>query len=297
MANKRDSIEEFDFLVDLHGLVDAYEEIAAGRMRKMRSSVLSTRAFMKGIEEIFQEVKASYKEEVLRLMKKKRMKDLSHLSVIKRNGKTVAVLLSANTGLYGDIVRKTFDSFATFVREQNCDAMVVGRIGKQFFEAVFPNKTFSYFDMPDVRVDAQTVASIATTLITFEKILVFYGQFENIVLQQPTMLDVYGKSGEATPEAGQAGAVVGSKYFFEPSLEDILRFFETELFFSIFEQTVYESHLAKFASRMLNLDLATNTIAKSLRHVELDIRRVRHREQNSEQLESLSGMSLWGRWV
>lgn len=298
MANKRDITNEFAFLINLHGLVDAYEEIAAMRMRKMRSSVLTTRAFMAGVEEVFQEVKLSYRNELLGLMRKKKIKDVSRLSVIKRNGKTAAVLLSANTGLYGDIVRKTFTTFASYVSKQNCEIAIVGRLGRNLFQAVFPTRKFQYFAMPDGHVDAQIVTQIATFLIAFEKIFVFYGQFENIAMQKPTMLDVYGSAvqNQASEEQVVGGDknVVTSKYFFEPSLEDIVRFFESELFASIFEQATYESHLAKFASRMFNLDLATENIGKRLRAVELGIRRIKHRTENSKQLSSLSGMSLWG---
>lgn len=295
MANKRDITNEFAFLINLHGLVDAYEEIAAMRMRKMRSSVLTTRAFMAGVEEVFQEVKLSYRNELLGLMRKKKIKDVSRLSVIKRNGKTAAVLLSANTGLYGDIVRKTFTTFASYVSKQNCEIAIVGRLGRNLFQTVFPTRKFQYFAMPDGLVDAQIVTQIATFLIAFEKIFVFYGQFENIAIQKPTMLDVYGAQPPvpASQGGGEQSGVV-SRYFFEPSLEEIVRFFESELFASIFEQATYESHLAKFASRMFNLDLATENIGKRLRAVELGIRRIKHRTENSKQLSSLSGMSLWG---
>ena len=36
------------------------------------------------------------------------------------------------------------------------------------------------------------------------------------------------------------------KYFFEPSLEKVISFFEKEIIAAIFEQEVYESLLAKF---------------------------------------------------
>lgn len=296
MTNKRDITNEFAFLINLHGLVDAYEEIAAMRMRKMRSSVLTTRSFMAGVEEVFQEVKLSYRSELLGLMRKKKIKDVSRLSVIKRNGKTAAVLLSANTGLYGDIVRKTFTTFASYVSKNDCEIAIVGRLGRNLFQAVFPTRKFQYFAMPDGHVDAQIVTQIATLLIAFEKIFVFYGQFENIAMQKPTMLDVYGSAlqNQASEEQVQGGdKSVASKYFFEPSLEEIVHFFESELFASIFEQATFESHLAKFASRMFNLDLATENIGKRLRAVELGIRRIKHRTENSKQLSSLSGMSLW----
>ena len=52
-------------------------------------------------------------------------------------------------------------------------------------------------------------------------------------------------------------------YFFEPSLEEVVIFFETEIFASLLEQVFHESRLAKTASRMMLLDRASQNIDKS----------------------------------
>lgn len=288
-----DIASELDFLTTLHGLIEAYEEIAATRMRKIRSSVVQTRDFTAGITDIFQEVKSSYRNELLLLMEKKKIKDPSKLSLVKRNGKTVAVLLSSNTGLYGDIVQKTFRSFLEYLVSNTADAAVVGRLGRSLFVSAFEGRPFSYFDFPDSSVDQQAISKIIDFVIQYEKILVFYGQFQNIVTQNPMVLDVYGSQPELHGQTSQLAGQVVSRYFFEPSLEEIMLFFEAEIFASIFEQTVHESNLAKFAARMLNLDLATENIRNRLMQVELNGRRFKHRLLNTKQLASLSGMSLW----
>lgn len=290
---------ELDLLVNLSSLVEAYEEIAATRMRKIRSSVLVTREFMRGLTEIFQEVKSSYKQELQFLMQQKRIKDPSRLSLIKRNGKTAVVLLSSNTGLYGDIVQKTYQAFARYIAQTQADVAIVGRLGRVLFQSEFKDREFSYFDFPDSTVDHEAIRTIIEFILSYERIMVFYGQFQNIVTQQAAMLDMYGSGLELEASEAQAprtpakpGEVV-SRYFFEPSLEQIVVFFEAEIFASIFEQTVHESNLAKFAARMLNLDLATDNIRGRLKRVELDARRFKHRVLNSKQLSSLSGMTLW----
>ena len=56
----------------------------------------------------------------------------------------------------------------------------------------------------------------------------------------------------------------GAKYIFEPSLETIVIFFETEIFSSLLEQVFHESRLAKLASRMVLLDRASVAVAHAL---------------------------------
>ena len=83
------------------------------------------------------------------------------------------------------------------------------------------------------------------------------------------------------------------KYFFEPSLEKIMAFFEAEIFSSIFEQTIFESQLAKFASRMTSLEIRVEKIKELLKQIDIEKQKVKHRIMNKKQLDVLSSISLW----
>lgn len=85
------------------------------------------------------------------------------------------------------------------------------------------------------------------------------------------------------------------KYFFEPSLEQILVFFEEEIFSAVFEQAVHESELAKYASRMVTLDKATQNIRNRVKKVDMMRRLISHRTMNKKQQDSLTGVMLWGK--
>ena len=64
---------------------------------------------------------------------------------------------------------------------------------------------------------------------------------------------------------------------------------------SIFEQTLYEAALAKFASRMLSLDRAADNVGQRLTRVELLGKRIEHLENGRKQLNTFSGINLWHR--
>jgi F0F1-type ATP synthase gamma subunit len=125
-------------------------------------------------------------------------------------------------------------------------------------------------------------------LIQFEQIVVFHGQFKTILSQDPTMTPVSGEALEVkTTDDGEVA------YLFEPSVEDIARIFEGEILASIFEQTLHESMLAKFASRMLTLDRSIDSIEKRLTKVKSEERIINHKIRNRKQLNTISGISLW----
>lgn len=288
MINKKEIISEIDRLSGIREVVESYEEIAALRMRRIRGSVLRTRDFLFGITQIFHQVQSSYKNNVLRLMKQKKIKDPSKLSFLKKNGKTVYVLLSANTGLYGSIIKDTFNFFLNHLNKDSCDVVIIGRQGASMFHETKIDKKITYFDFPDNKIDIEALTGIVQHILDYEKIVVFHGQFQTVITQKPNISVI---SGESLKQ--KEGTKSNIKYLFEPSLEEIMAFFEKEIFAAIFEQTLNESQLAKFSSRMVILDQAVENIKNKLKIVEFYKRKQKHHSENRKQLNRLAGMSLW----
>jgi F-type H+-transporting ATPase subunit gamma len=287
MVTKKELTRETEFLTILRTILETYEEIAATRMARIRSSVLASRDFLLEINAIFQQVKTSYKTQIEALMKARRIKDSSKLTFIKRNGKTLYVFVSANTGLYGEIIRKTYDVFIDKVKKEPGDVAILGKLGLEIFKAAEMKTPLTYFEFPDNRIDNAILQRIVERIIQYERVFVFYEQFNNVVSQSPIVINI---SGDPLPwEKGGPQA----RYFFEPSLEKIMEFFEKEIFASIFQQTIFESELAKFAARMVSLDLASDNTKNRLKQVTMAKNRIRHREDNRKQLEKFASMSLW----
>jgi F-type H+-transporting ATPase subunit gamma len=287
MITKRELTNETDFFTTLQTILETYEEIAATRMGRIRSSVLKSRDFLLEINTIFQQVKISYRAQIESLMRQKRIKDSSKLTFIQRNGKTLYVLISANTGLYGEIIRRTYDTFIATLKKEPSDVAILGRLGMEIFNEEKINVPLAYFAFPDDRIENTAVQKIVEHIVKYEKVLVFYEQFNNVISQSPIVTNI---SGDPLPwEKG--GPTV--KYFFEPSLEKIMEFFEKEIFSSIFQQTIFESQLAKFAARMVSLDTASENTKSKLKQVILAKNRLKHQEENKKQTEKFASMSLW----
>src|SRR3989338_5938191 len=287
MITKKETIREIDFLNTLKEILETYEEIAATRMARIRTSVLGSRDFLLEINAIFQQVKSSYQAAVEVLMKKKKIKDPSKLTFIKRNGKTLYVFVSANTGLYGDIIKKTYDVFIDNLKKTPGDVVIMGKLGVEIFKADKVSIPYTYFDFPDNKIDNAILQIIIAHIIQYEKVFVFYEQFNSVISQSPIVTNI---SGDPLPwEKGGPTA----KYFFEPSLEKIMEFFEKEIFGSIFQQTIFESELAKFAARMVSLDYASSNTKDRLKQVTLAKNKIKHQENNKKQLEKFASMKLW----
>lgn len=286
MASKKELSAEIEYLSTLKNIMETYEEIAASRMQRIRSSVLQGRDFVFEINTIFQHVKHSYKRQVETLMKKRKNKDPLKFSFLSRNGKILYVLVSANTGLYGNIIRRTYEAFLEHYRRQKADIAIIGKLGVQYFRQDFPKTSYTYFDFPDTSIDEESLKKITQFLIQYQQVIVFYEQFLNVVSQEPIATNI---SGDQLPWE-QTGPEI--KYLIEPSLEKVLQFFEKQIFASIFEQTLFESELAKFASRMVSLDSATSNSRTKLKQTIFLLDKLKHRTMNKKQAETVTGLML-----
>lgn len=277
--------EQTQDLRNLRGFVQIYEEIAATRMQKVRGAVMQARSFLDGLTMLFADVRYNYRREVGKFTGQSR---LTH------NGQTVAVFLSANSGLFGDIVDRVFAEFVEFVSKNAAQVVVVGRLGLRMMEDRLPKVLYNYFDLSDEVVDPESLGLIMRYLLQFERIVVFYGKFHSLVVQNPTTTSVSGDDYLAQAEEKARPVKQRGLYLFEPSLTEVLGVFESEILSSIFAQTIHESHLAKLASRMQHLDRAVGSIDKKLAGLKLEGRRLKHKIDNKKQLTRMSGMSLWG---
>jgi ATP synthase F1 gamma subunit len=270
-------------LTNMMRVIQSYQEIAAMRMRRVKESVLQNRHFLEGLNEIYSQVDLSYRSQGIFLRKK------SNSTVRKTNGKTVTLLLSANTGLYGDITRRAFDLFMKDVKEHDTDIVIIGKYGKRFFEGSLFKKPFVYFDFSDTGLDEKNTKDILKYVLNYEAIAIYHGFFKDILMQEAVRTLVTGTLNRDLSKADTPAF----KYIYEPSIEEVMTFFENEILSVVFNQSVFESSLSKFASRMISLDQATVKVKSVLKRTNFKIRKLHHKGAAEEQLTITSGISLW----
>ncbi len=288
MITPKSLIREIEELGGLGQLVTTYEFIAAAAMRRIRNSVLENRAFHMGLNRIFQEIKRAYEEEIRKFVSRRRFRSRMPIPFLRRPRKTAIVFLSANTSLYGDIIAKTFASFMTEVEKKSADIVIIGRIGRTLFDEEKRKEKYTYFDFPDTTIVVENLKAISRYLSQYEKVVVYHGRFKSLISQDAAATSVSGDELESSGAADE-----DARYFFEPSLETIVLFFETEIFGSLLEQVFNESRLAKLASRMILLDRASVNVEDALKKMSLERQRLTHRVFNRKQLDLLSGIGLW----
>ncbi len=69
-----------------------------------------------------------------------------------------------------------------------------------------------------------------------------------------------------------------------------MKFFETQMFNSLFEQTVYESQLAKYASRLIAMNRAEDNVKSQLTKLNFAKLRTMHETRNKKQINTMQAI-------
>lgn len=294
MPQRKIIAENLEALNSLKDLAESYEEIAVIRMQKIKDSVLKTRDFLQDLSDVFVDLKSSYDREVKELIAKRKTGDKTILPLLQKNGKTLLVYLSSNGRLYGSVTQKTYKLFIQDLKKpenQNGEVLIIGSAGKEMYEASGAARPFTYFEIPDVGVDLAHIKQLMQKFLQYERVHVYYGKFDNVVNQTPIGTSITGENifeSEVTEVIKRE-----DRFIFEPILEKIFYFFETQIIANLFSQTLLENQLARHASRV-------NAMEEALIHIEEESKKlvkakntIKHQLQNRKQLETIAGLTLW----
>ncbi len=290
MSKLKKITDEYISTTSIRDLVSTYQEIASLRMRAVRDYVLQNREYFNGLSKVYSLVINSYRNDIHNMHKQgKIVYSGSHDAVsFRRNGEKLYVLLTANTSLYGHIVQETFSTFKNaLLQDSSAKLAVVGKIGHSLMEEAHLEREYVYFDLADTLEDTENVKRIQEYLLKFETVVIFHGVFESLLEQKPHESYITGGTGE------QLAVNKNVHFMFEPNLQEVLMYFENQIVASSFIQSLNESYLSKYASRMISLDFALNDIDKSLKKINLTKQKFKHYLGNKKQQDIIAGRTLW----
>jgi F0F1-type ATP synthase gamma subunit len=289
MKKSKALVQEKDFMASLEDMVASYEEIAAMKTRQVKKSVLYNRTFLEGLHEAYAYVSYSIGKYNAEMNKKEKILD-------PKEAHTVRVFLSTNTGLFGDLVHNTFDIFAKDVQEditnhKKADIVVVGKMGIAFMHTFLPNHTYSYFDLADMSEDESNIEKIFTFLAEYTDIVVYHGIFKSILSQDAVKTYLLGEVNRLKSEISSVKKTFN--FIFEPTITEVNDYFEKQIRMLLFEQTLNESSLSKYASRMINLSDAQDRIASRKAYVNTKLRKIDHKSKNSSLFSNYLRNTIW----
>lgn len=281
MQNSKTIDQDIDFLAVLRALAVAYEDISIIKMQQTRNTILQARTYVGYLKNILESIQTagSYK---------------TNRNYIQRKKKPLAtVVISANTKFQGDITRRIFDFFSHKENDVG-DIYVIGKIGKEFMKEYNSGRNYTDFDVSDIDISMKDLQPFLQRLLQYKQINVYYALFKNLITQEPTTIDIANidlLSQEEMTELRKGKNL--SSFLFEPSVEEISSFVNDNSVALMLLQTVYETQLARFASRMKAMDSLIQRVDEDVIKIKHAQRKFSRQRENAKQLERLTGVSLW----
>lgn len=300
MQNKQELQQNIELVNTMKVITQAYEEISIMRMQKIRNSVLKTRDFLVNLSGVYYDAKQSHNRFMRILIEADEADTISPYAILPINGKKLAVYLSANERMNGDIISKVFHGFANYIKANpDNEILIVGRIGKELYlqRSDLP-KNYIYLEIPDDNVKLEHMKDLVEHMVRYQEINMFYGKFLNVVNQEAAVSNITGDkpfdskifhNEQKAREEEQSKR----KFLYEPSIEDIYKFFETQIFSALLKHTIDESHLARYASRIKAMDESMANIDIKAKALQSEERKLKKSTQNKKQNEAIAGFALW----
>lgn len=257
---------------EIRGLMEVYEEIAATKMQKIRKTVTASSDYFESLAHLSDAVAL----------------DLDN--GFEGKNKSAAIFLSANTGLYGDLIDKVMVSFVDFVKKSNVDTFIAGSLGMSLMKSYAPEVKFSELGIggDEESLDQTTLGIVMQTLSAYSKVYIFHGRFESIARQSVLSSAISGPDIQKYGMGDKSKKEIAVKrliYIYEPSVEDVGNRFAKEISTSIFDNSLKQNQLAKYAARLMHLDSTIYNINSRLDKLDVEKKRMKKKIEQKKQTE------------
>ena len=245
----------------------SYGEIASNRIKKIKFEVERNRLFFNEIANIYNVVQQQAK-----------LKKVS----LKKDKKTISVLLSSNYRFYGNIDNEVIHSFLEQTPKLPTDRIVVGKTAQVFLKSMNYFNNYKSLEFKNDLPSADELLSLTQLTKDYSQVLVFYPQLSTLLVQKPVVSDI-------TQSSLKNSTSVGLSYvIFEPELTKILQFFDSSIISLLLEQTFFEAELSRTASRILSMDHAQ---IEANRFIETQRQLKAHAQRSLENIRLLESLT------
>jgi F-type H+-transporting ATPase subunit gamma len=200
------------------------------------------------------------------------------------NQRNVFVIISAESGLSGDIDQRLIETMLQDFDNSTTDIVVLGSHGaNQLKQGGIP--FVRYFKIPesDNYID---VTPVIGAISSYAKITVYYEEYVSLGVQGIKKIDLISsiRSMSDMVEPGE-DIMTADDTIFEPSLEEIADLMETEMMTLAFSQAIFESTLAQDASRFNAMAVAKKRAMELVDLFKLEFHRAKRSEADRRSRE------------
>lgn len=257
----------------LRAISQAYSEIANLKIKKIRAEAERNRIFFREIASVYGLIK-----ELAARQK----------NFIKKEKKTVSIVLTSNYRFYGSINSDLLEYYAASCAKLASDHIYLGKAAIEYFRARPISANHKEVILKEDTPNPQELKFLATELTSYNQVLVFYSKMKSLLIQEPAAIDI---TASAVNSGIQPGKHDEFKFIFEPELPKILEFFDSQIITLLLEGAFLESELSRTASRFISMDQAETQANKFIKEYQTLKAYTKRNMDNNIILENFAAMA------
>lgn len=257
-------------------VAQAYSEIAAVKLQKIRKGIEQNRVFFQEISEVFHIVKVAALRQGIK-------------PTITRKRGTLSILLTSNYRFYGSLESELVKFFIINTSKFKTDRIVVGKTGTEFLHTMDYFHPYQHFVFKEDLPQTTEVRNLVLNLMGYQQILVYYSRMQSVLIQEPFVTDIVQAPPDRIidPKAHHPG------YIFEPEIAKMMLFFDSQITSLLLEQTFLESELARTAARLTSMDQAQMNADDLIKQQKKLLAVAKRSSDNLRLLETIATLRGW----
>ena len=292
MASLREIRRKIKSVKSTQQITKAMKMVAAARMRRAQSSILSARPFAVKMEDMIRDLALV---EIAAAKQEGREAQLHPFFQAREGRKVGLVLVTADKGLCGAFNGNLLRFTAGWLREHRDDEVTVfavGRKGRDFLRrvktltlasqmaGVFPKINFAHAELLGKEIiDAYVEKGLS-------RVVVVYNEFKSVVVQRIVVKDLLPLP---MPAADPTRVPISEQFLFEPDQEGLLRALLPRYLKAQLYRILLESQAAELAARMNAMDAASKNAGELIGAMTLSMNRTRQAMITKEIAELVGG--------
>lgn len=231
---------------DLKTVTEAFTEIAAQKMQRIRGGIEKNRHFLDELTRVYQSVKLTARLKKIHLKTKPKAK--------------LAVLISSNFHFYGQVEHPVMESFSNL---KGCELLVIGHTGVEYFRQK-GNTVFNEFIIDKDLPNQKELTKLKEIINQYVGVYVYFSKMIRLTSHKIQVLDV----NQTIPEDNN---ITQLDYILEPEVQTMVDFFETQIGGILVGQAFLEAELSRTAGRLLAMDQASSKTDELIKQIRKDL--------------------------
>ncbi len=263
------------------------QQIAAGRMVKLRNAVVAARRFVEESTLILRELQL----EKAKALERDRIANTS-TPASKHLKRSAIIVISSSQGLCGsyntDIVRKLENIVPDY---PDHDYFVIGKKGQEYFKRAAKKYGVKFypFNIPE-EVNIEHLKPLIGMFYYYDQIYLVYSKYINTTTHDVVFIEL------AVPhivEIEAQKAQTEGKYIFEPNLDDLIASTTAKLRYALFRQQILDSRLSLYTAQMIAMQTASDNAKNLMADLQLQYNKARRKLVDKKIQEVQAGRALW----